>query len=148
MIVAIKTVHWANGFDAGNNGFEIPLYYLIMLLTLMVFGSGKISLDNFINNRHSALSNKKIRIFFGRLKKVFKFKNKVFVRKLNIILFLNKTNTYLCLRKQIINLQRNEAKTISKADWSANYGTTQNQRIVAGRFGKEHRNFQTIVGAD
>lgn len=46
MIVAIVTVHWANGFEAGNNGYEIPLYYLLMLLTLLVKGAGKISLDN------------------------------------------------------------------------------------------------------
>jgi putative oxidoreductase len=45
MIVAIVTVHWANGFEAGNNGYEIPLYYLLMLLTLLIKGAGKISLD-------------------------------------------------------------------------------------------------------
>lgn len=45
MGVAIKTVHWSNGFDAGNNGFEIPLYYLIMLLTLLISGAGTWSLD-------------------------------------------------------------------------------------------------------
>ncbi|MBS1632342.1 MAG: DoxX family protein [Bacteroidetes bacterium] len=45
MVVAIKTVHWANGFEAGENGFEIPLYYIIMLLTLFVFGSGKAGID-------------------------------------------------------------------------------------------------------
>ncbi len=52
MIVAIVTVHGENGFDAGNNGFEIPLYYMIMLFTLLVYGSGKISLDHlfFKNN--------------------------------------------------------------------------------------------------
>ena len=48
MIVAIFTVHLDNGFEAGENGFEIPLYYIIMLFTLMVFGSGKISLDHFL----------------------------------------------------------------------------------------------------
>jgi len=48
MIVAIVTVHLNNGFEAGNNGFEIPLYYIIMLFTLLVFGSGRISLDNWI----------------------------------------------------------------------------------------------------
>ena len=51
MIVAIKTVHWANGFDAGQNGFEIPLYYLIMLVTLIIIGPGKISLDYLIEKR-------------------------------------------------------------------------------------------------
>ena len=45
MVVAIRTVHWSNGFDAGNNGFEIPLYYLIMLLALLISGAGRWSLD-------------------------------------------------------------------------------------------------------
>ncbi|MBC9930073.1 DoxX family protein [Chitinophaga qingshengii] len=45
MVVAIITVHWANGFEAGNNGFEIPLYYILMLFTLLVYGSGKAGLD-------------------------------------------------------------------------------------------------------
>ena len=45
MVVAIVTVHLGHGFEAGNNGFEIPLYYLIMLFTLLVYGSGKYSLD-------------------------------------------------------------------------------------------------------
>lgn len=48
MLVAIFTVHGANGFEAGNNGFEIPLYYLIMLFGLFIFGGGKISLDGII----------------------------------------------------------------------------------------------------
>lgn len=48
MMVAIKTAHWENGFEAGNNGFEIPLYYLIMLFTLLAFGGGKISVDEWI----------------------------------------------------------------------------------------------------
>jgi putative oxidoreductase len=51
MIVAITTVHLGNGFEAGNNGFEIPLYYLIMLFTLLVYGSGKISVDNIIEKK-------------------------------------------------------------------------------------------------
>ena len=45
MLVAITTVHWGNGFDAGNNGSEIPLYYIAMLLVLLANGAGKISLD-------------------------------------------------------------------------------------------------------
>ena len=45
LIVAILTVHLGNGFEAGNNGFEIPLYYILMLLTLITYGSGKFSLD-------------------------------------------------------------------------------------------------------
>ena len=54
MIVAIVTVHWKNGFEAGENGFEIPLYYIIMLFTLIVYGSGKFSLDHWLfKNRNS-----------------------------------------------------------------------------------------------
>ena len=45
MLVAIKTAHWGNGFAASDNGFEIPLYYILMLLTLTTFGGGKLSVD-------------------------------------------------------------------------------------------------------
>lgn len=49
MIVAIMTVHLGNGFDAGDNGLEIPLYYILMLFSLIVTGPGKVSLDHLIN---------------------------------------------------------------------------------------------------
>jgi putative oxidoreductase len=45
MVVAIATVHWDHGFEAGNNGFEIPLYYILMLFALLTFGAGKYSVD-------------------------------------------------------------------------------------------------------
>ncbi len=45
MIVAITTVHLSNGFSAGDNGFEIPLYYMIFLLIFLSHGAGKFSLD-------------------------------------------------------------------------------------------------------
>ena len=51
MLVAIKTVHWGNGFDAGDNGFEIPLYYILMLISLICTGAGKISLDYLIGRK-------------------------------------------------------------------------------------------------
>lgn len=51
MLVAIKTVHWENGFEAGNNGYEIPLYYLLMLFLLMVYGPGKWSLDYVLSKK-------------------------------------------------------------------------------------------------
>jgi len=51
MLVAITTVHWTNGFHSGNNGFEIPLYYLIMLFALFAHGSGKISIDYLIKKK-------------------------------------------------------------------------------------------------
>lgn len=51
MLVAILTVHFSNGFEAGDNGFEIPLYYLLMLFTLFVFGGGKYSIDSLIRKK-------------------------------------------------------------------------------------------------
>ncbi|MET4141438.1 DoxX family protein [Pedobacter sp. UYP1] len=50
MVVAIVTVHWANGFEAGENGYEIPLYYLLLLFTLLILGPGKASADEFIKS--------------------------------------------------------------------------------------------------
>ena len=51
MIVAIVTVHGVTHFDAGENGFEIPLYYMIMLFALFVYGPGKYSLQYLISKR-------------------------------------------------------------------------------------------------
>ncbi len=51
MLVAIFTVHISNGFEASGNGFEIPLYYLLMLLVLITNGGGKFSLDRLIKHR-------------------------------------------------------------------------------------------------
>lgn len=51
MLVAIVTVHLGNGFEASDNGFEIPLYYILMLFALFVNGAGKISLDNLISKK-------------------------------------------------------------------------------------------------
>ncbi|MCG8582816.1 MAG: DoxX family protein [Bacteroidales bacterium] len=45
MILAITTVHLGNGFDAVNNGYEIPFYYLVMLFVLFSRGPGKYSID-------------------------------------------------------------------------------------------------------
>ncbi len=48
MIVAILTVHLPHGFQAGNNGFEIPLYYMIFLLIFVSHGAGRFSIDHLI----------------------------------------------------------------------------------------------------
>ncbi|PTB83372.1 DoxX family protein, partial [Sulfurovum lithotrophicum] len=45
MIVAIATVHLSHGFSAGDNGFEIPLYYMLFLALFASLGAGKLSLD-------------------------------------------------------------------------------------------------------
>lgn len=51
MIVAIFTVHWENGFAASDNGFEIPLYYFVMLLVLLSYGAGKWGVDFYLKKR-------------------------------------------------------------------------------------------------
>lgn len=48
MLVAINTVHWTNGFEAAENGFEIPLYYIVMLTTLFFTGPGRLSMDHLL----------------------------------------------------------------------------------------------------
>ncbi|QOR62004.1 DoxX family protein [Sulfurovum sp. ST-21] len=48
MTVAIITVHLPHGFSAGNNGFEIPLYYMLFLTIFASFGAGKFSLDHLL----------------------------------------------------------------------------------------------------
>jgi len=48
MVVAITTVHLAHGFSAGDNGFEIPLYYMLFLAIFASFGAGKLSLDHLL----------------------------------------------------------------------------------------------------
>ena len=48
MIVAIVTVHIHNGFSCGDNGFEIPVYYILFLLILISHGPGRFSLDHLL----------------------------------------------------------------------------------------------------
>lgn len=45
MLGAILFVHASHGFSVANNGFEIPLYYLMFLMLFASFGAGKYSLD-------------------------------------------------------------------------------------------------------
>lgn len=57
MVVAITTVHLAHGFSAGDNGFEIPLYYMLFLFIFTAHGAGKYSLDHlmFGKNKQDAV---------------------------------------------------------------------------------------------
>ena len=48
MMVAIFMVHLPHGFAAGDNGFEIPLYYMLFLFIFFANGAGKFSLDRVI----------------------------------------------------------------------------------------------------
>jgi putative oxidoreductase len=54
MVVAIATVHLTHGFSAGQNGFEIPLYYLLFLSIFMSHGAGKYSLDYLLFEKKNA----------------------------------------------------------------------------------------------
>jgi putative oxidoreductase len=53
MVVALRSVHFGNGFSVENNGVEIPLYYLVFLLSLVIYGAGNVSLDYLITGRKS-----------------------------------------------------------------------------------------------
>jgi len=57
MIVAIVTVHLGNGFEAGNNGFEIPVYYILLLLVILIYGAGKFSVDYLLQLKLDKKSN-------------------------------------------------------------------------------------------
>ena len=48
MVVAIAAVHLPHGFAADENGFEIPLYYLLFLTLFASFGAGRFSLDHLL----------------------------------------------------------------------------------------------------
>ena len=48
MLVAIFTVHLHHGFSCGNNGFEIPVYYMLFLLIFITSGAGRFSLDRIV----------------------------------------------------------------------------------------------------
>ena len=45
MIVAMATVHWANGLFAQNNGIEVPLLYAVGAIAIGLIGNGAYSLD-------------------------------------------------------------------------------------------------------
>lgn len=51
MTVAIFTVHIGNGFSSEDNGFEIPLYFLLFLGFFVSFGAGKYSFDNYFSKK-------------------------------------------------------------------------------------------------
>ena len=47
-IVAWASVHAGNGYNVCDNGFKLPLMYLMMLIPLFLSGPGKASLDALI----------------------------------------------------------------------------------------------------
>jgi len=50
-IVAWAAVHAGNGYNIVNNGWKLPLIYLVMFVPLLMGGAGKLSLDNWLKLR-------------------------------------------------------------------------------------------------
>ena len=50
-IVAWASVHAGHGYNVCDNGFKLPLIYLIMFAPLLLSGPGKLSLDHWIARR-------------------------------------------------------------------------------------------------
>jgi putative oxidoreductase len=48
MLTAIATVHWPNGFFAGNGGYEFNLGILAVALGIAATGPGRFSVDRLI----------------------------------------------------------------------------------------------------
>jgi len=53
-IVAWASVHAGNGYNVCDNGYKLPLIYLVMFLPLVLSGPGKLSLDHLIRQRWMA----------------------------------------------------------------------------------------------
>ena len=45
-LVAWASVHAGNGYNGCDNGYQLPLMYLVMLLPLVLFGPGRLSVDH------------------------------------------------------------------------------------------------------
>jgi putative oxidoreductase len=52
-IVAWAAVHAGNGYNVCDNGYKLPLMYLLMFIPLLFNGAGKASMDHFIWKRIS-----------------------------------------------------------------------------------------------
>lgn len=57
MFVAVVTVHGFENFSAADNGFEVPLYYALMLFGLVANGAGKFSLDETVFKKYFGGAN-------------------------------------------------------------------------------------------
>lgn len=47
-IVAWVSVHAGNGYNVCDNGFKLPLIYLVMFVPLLLSGAGKLSIDHWL----------------------------------------------------------------------------------------------------
>ena len=50
-IVAWASVHGGHGYNVCDNGYKLPLLYLLMLVPLVLSGPGKLSIDHWIRQR-------------------------------------------------------------------------------------------------
>lgn len=50
--VAWASVHAGNGYNVSDNGYKLPLMYLIMLVPLVLSGPGKLSIDYWLARRY------------------------------------------------------------------------------------------------
>ena len=50
-IVAWAAVHAGNGYNVCDNGYKLPLMYLVLFLPLLFNGAGKVSLDYLFGRR-------------------------------------------------------------------------------------------------
>lgn len=50
-IVAWASVHAGNGYNVCDNGYQLPLMYLVLFLPLLFQGAGKLSADYWIRKR-------------------------------------------------------------------------------------------------
>lgn len=48
--IAWVSVHADNGYNVCDNGFKLPLFYVVMFLPLLFSGPGKLSVDCWIKN--------------------------------------------------------------------------------------------------
>ncbi|MFN2348485.1 MAG: DoxX family protein [Thioalkalivibrio sp.] len=53
-LVAWYSVHAGNGYNVSDNGWLLPLFFLVMLVTLLFTGPGKLSVDAVIKGRLAA----------------------------------------------------------------------------------------------
>lgn len=53
-IVAWASVHADYGYNVCNNGYKLPLMYLVMFVPLLFNGAGKLSLDHWLAQRFMA----------------------------------------------------------------------------------------------
>ncbi|HEY9097643.1 MAG TPA: DoxX family protein [Thiobacillus sp.] len=52
--VAWASVHAGHGYNVCDNGYQLPLMYLVMLVPLVLSGPGKLSLDHWLAQRFMA----------------------------------------------------------------------------------------------